>query len=149
MGLVGEGDDAGRLAMAACPQHGTDVRAMAIVPGDLDEDAAQVRIAHLGDPAVADGLPGAVLAGDHAQEAHQAARGEKAADVKELGDNDQRGQGVDAAETPEPPDGRAIRLPGRQCGHLGIEFPDAGLELLDGESGIIEDDSIGGGGERQ
>ena len=75
-GLVGDSDDPRGLARAAPPQRGADVRIMPIVPGRFDEDAAEVVIAHLGDPAVADSVAGAGLAGDHAQKAHARARGE-------------------------------------------------------------------------
>ena len=77
------------------------------------------------------------------------ARVGKASDVTELSDDDQRGQGVDAPEAPEPPDRRAIRLLRREGADLGIERGDAGLELFDGAPRIVEDVLIRGVGEPQ
>ena len=147
--VVGQCDHPRGLPLAPPPQRQPDGGAVAIVPGGFDQDAAEVRIAGLGDPAVPDVLPAARFTGDHPEEGHQLTRAGKPPEVMELSDDDQRRERVHAPETPQPPDGRAIRLLPGDLGDVGVELADPRLELCDGEQGVVEDHLVRGVDKRQ
>jgi hypothetical protein len=69
----------------------------AVVPGGLDQQPAGVGGASLGDRALAALVAGGLLAGNEAQEASQQPRARKRGEVADLGDQADRGQGVNAA----------------------------------------------------
>ncbi len=71
-GLVGEGDDGGRLSEATVAQA-VRIRAVAVMPCGLDEQAACMAIAGLGDAAAALGVGGRELGRNESKESHEPA----------------------------------------------------------------------------
>src|SRR3954454_847063 len=80
-------------------------RRVAVRPGRLDQQAARVRAAGLGDRALAAAIAAGVLGGDQADPAHQLRRFLEAAEVADFGDQPGRGELLDAAKTAQPSGG--------------------------------------------
>src|SRR5262249_50367236 len=107
-------------------------RPPARVPGRLDQQAANVAVADLGDRALAALLTGGVLRGHEADEGHELLGAREAAEVADLSDERERGQRVDAAQTTQPrhqlpPRALLSRLPDRL-----LERLDAAVDAVDG-----------------
>jgi hypothetical protein len=84
LSLPGERDDVCVLAVLAALERLTLGGCSAVVPGGLDQEPAGVTGAGLGDLALTATLPGAVLAGDQPDVAHQLPRALEALPVADL-----------------------------------------------------------------
>src|SRR6266498_1971779 len=103
--------DVGRvLAALAAGELVADRRPPAGVPGRLDQQPADVRVADLGDRALPALLAAGALRGDEADEGHELGSGLEAIEVADLGDERERGQGVDPTQATQPADERPPRL---------------------------------------
>ena len=91
-------DDHGVLAALAAGELVADLRPSPRVPGRLDEQAADVAVADLGDRALPALLAGGVLRGDEPDEGHELLGAVEAAEVADLGDERERGQRLDATQ---------------------------------------------------
>src|SRR5262245_13577461 len=125
-------DVVGLLADSEC-DGAAQTRAVSIVPGGLDENAADVCVTSFGHRAPAFGGTRGVLAGHQAHVGPQLARGTEAVAVDELGEQDHGAEGVDPAETAEPAHRLAVRVARRERVDLAVEFGAPRLRLLDGE----------------
>src|SRR6266508_1286783 len=142
--LPGARERLGRDEPLVRPDAGGEARRVLVVPGRLDEQAAGVAVAGLGERAAGAPLAGGVLADGEPEEAHQLARRGEAAEVADLGEQAERGQGGDAAEAAQP----AHRVtPGLAAGdlvQLAVEGGDLGVDRVQVAEHVLE----GGLGER-
>src|SRR5215210_2058050 len=104
-----------RLAFAAADQLAAWPVGSAVMPGGLDQQSARVRVAGLGDRALAAALPRGVLARYQAEVGADRGSAE-ALPVADLNAQRKRGQHAHSAQAAEPPDAVA---PGWLCRHLG------------------------------
>ena len=109
----GVGHDVGRCAALSTVQRLAHERVMAVVPGGFHQDASEVGIAGLGDPAPGLLRATGVLGGDQAHEGHQARGGREAGRVAEFGGDGQGGQIIDAPKTAEPTGATSATARGR------------------------------------
>src|SRR6202521_2591863 len=148
----GDRADLGRLSFLTHLQGGADAGWVAVVPGRLDEDAANVTVACLGDrtePALG---AGSVFGGDQSQVSHQLARMGEAPQITELGDD---GGGRDQIEPPQRHHGADEGVPApvldllrqglAQALHASLTFTDR-LAVL-GEGNVLGGVSEGDRGE--
>src|SRR5512141_737088 len=134
--------DAGRLVAErlACP--GPEGGSMAVAPTRLDEDAAGVAVAGLGDPASPLLAAAGVLAGDEADEGHELARALEATEVVDLGEEDHGGEGGDAPQAGELADRIGVGLSGRETSDVLLEQSALFDEVLDLEDVVLEGDPL-------
>ena len=112
------------LAAVAARELLADGRPPARVPGGLDQEAADVAVSDLGDRALAAHFARGVLRGHQPDEGHELLGAAETAEVADLGDERERGQGLDPAQAAQPGDELAPRaLLGR--------LPDRPLQRLD------------------
>src|SRR5579884_3834233 len=110
LGLPGDLLHLSAAASLARRQTGPDTRAVAVSPGCLHYDSAQVRIAGFGDRAPAHVLTTAVFTRDRAAVAHQLPCRLKARDLPELGHKTHRRYLRDTAQTLQSVDYRSHSL---------------------------------------
>ena len=94
---------------------------MSIVPGGLDQDAAQMGVAGCGDGAPRLFGAARVFGRHEAGKRHDPWGRREAAGVAEFGRNGERGEIVDAAEAAQALDAGAERLEGEQIAQLDID----------------------------
>src|ERR1700679_1594852 len=98
LGLPGGCHDVLRLPFESWLQRFANASGKAVVPRRFNQDAPNVRIAGLGEPATVACWPARMLAWDQAEISHQFAGMGEAAQIAEFGDNGHGGQQVDAAQ---------------------------------------------------
>ena len=113
-------------------------RGVVVVPGGLDQQAAGVPVAGLGDVTAVSLIAGGVLARGQAEEAHQLARRCEAAEVADLGEQPERGVGRDAAKTPQPRHRVRPRLARRDLIELVIEDGDLRVEAVEVAEHVLQ-----------
>jgi hypothetical protein len=138
LSAIGDGDDTLGLTLAAAFERKADRGPVAIVPGGLDEETADVVVAGAGDRAPSTGLAAGVFAGDEAEVAHEGTWRPEAAEVVEFGDEADGGDGVDAAEAAEPGDGFLVRFLGGEFGEGRVDVLQTLLEFVDGDEIRVE-----------
>ncbi len=84
-------------SLLSASQFATNVGPVTVRPGRLDEDAAQVRVARLGDGSAPHPLAARVLAGDRPGVAHQLSRPGEAAELPDLGHDGRGGEPCQAS----------------------------------------------------
>ena len=87
-----------RLPFESRLQRLANASGKAIIPCRFNQDAPDVRIAGLSEPATVACWPARMLPRDQAEISHQLARMGGAAQIAEFGDNGHGGQQVDAAQ---------------------------------------------------
>src|SRR6202140_2841201 len=138
----GDRADLGRLSLLTQLQALADAGGVAVVPGRLDQYAAHVSVAGLGDRPEPSLRTARVLGGDHSQVPHQLARMREAPEVPELGDDGGGGDEVKPAqahhgahEGVHPPVLDLLRQGLAQALHPGLAFTDR-LAVL-GEGNVL------------
>jgi len=101
LGFPGVGDDLRGLALPAGYYRFALPRRVAVVPGSLDQGAASVGVAGLGDAASSLLAAARAFAGDEADEGHELAGVLEASEVADLRDEDDGGEGVPLDRGPE------------------------------------------------
>jgi hypothetical protein len=101
LGFEGDGDDLGRLTLAAPVEDEVSAGVVTIVPGGLNKEPAGVDIACFGNRATALSLTGRALHGDEAEVGHEGSGRAEAVDVIDLGDKGYGGQCFDAPQATE------------------------------------------------
>lgn len=119
---IGQGDDVWRLVLAPPAQRLGDTGCMAVVPGRLHQQPADMLVAGLGDRAAILALAAGALAGDQPEIGHQGARRGEAAEVVQLGHDAVRRQRVDAAEAPESGHRLAVGIRGGDLSQAQIRL---------------------------
>ena len=99
-----------RLSFAPAGERDADARPVLVVPRNFHEQAPDQRVSGAGDAAAAMLLTARVFAGHQPEIRHQGRRRGESSKVVQLGEDQHRGQRVNAAETAQPPDRRSIRL---------------------------------------
>src|SRR4029077_13454779 len=138
----GDRADLGRLSFLTHLQVAADAGWVAVIPGRLDEDAANVTVAGLCDRAEASLGTGGVLGGHQPQVSHQLARMREAPEVAELGDDGGGGDQIEPTERPHGADERVhppvldlLRQRLAQALHASLTFTDR-LAVL-GEGNVL------------
>ena len=112
--LVRDRNHAGRLSFAPSRQGDADARPMLIVPRRFHQQPTDQRVARARDAATPMLLPAGVLARHQPEIRHQRPRRREPPKVMQLGQDQHRGQRIDAPETAQPPDALPIRLASRR-----------------------------------
>jgi len=118
----------------------------AVGPGALDEGAAGMAVAGLGDGALAALFSGGVLTGDKAEEGGELSGGVEASEVADFSEGGGGDGLLDAAQGLDGFDDRVKAPGGEVLGELGFEALEAVDLFADGTEGFLEDDLLGGGG---
>jgi hypothetical protein len=142
LSVPGDRFDALGLPALALPQRPPHGGAVAVVPGRLDEDVADVRVAGLGDVTPKLASPGGVFGGNHAGVRHEFAGRAEAGDIIQFSDQSRGGDQADAAEALQGGDEPGV---GRRRGRvrdLRIETVNPLLQLIDSQAVLAEDDLL-------
>jgi hypothetical protein len=129
--LIRNRNHAARLAFASPREGDADARPVLIVPGGFHQQPTHQRVAGSRDAAAPVLLPAGVLARHQPEVRHQRRRRGESSKVMQLGEDQHRGQCIDAAETAQPPDRLPIRLA------LG-NFREPGIQLQQARFGVID-----------
>src|SRR3989449_6264062 len=132
LGLPSDRFDLLAQTLLALAQRPKDCRAVPIGPGGLTYDAAQVRVAGLGDGAAPGAAAARVFAGNGSAVAHELARAGEAGQSTDLGDHGGRGHLGDAPQGLQRLDDRPHGLRGRH--HRRVNGP---LQPCDATASVI------------
>jgi hypothetical protein len=116
----------------ATSKHGADKWVVAIVPGRLDHDTPQMRVAGFRDAALCAFRAARVLGRDEANAGRRARGSGKATGIAEFGRDRQGSQIVDATEAPEAVDTTLERLEREQRAQDGFDVRKTSHDLVDG-----------------
>src|SRR4029077_9883830 len=145
----GDRADLGRLSFLTHLQVAADAGGVAVIPGRLDEDAANVTVAGLGDRAESSLGTDGVLGGHQPQVSHQLTRIREAPEITELGDDGGGGDEIEptqrhhgADERVHPPVLDLLRQGLAQARHASLPFTDRLAVLGEGNvlGGVSEGD---------
>jgi hypothetical protein len=109
LGLDGDGNDFGWLALSASVEDEIGTSVVAVIPGSFHEEPTGVDVAGLGDGTATLSLPGRALHGDETEVGHESSGRAEAADVVDLGNESDGGQRLHAPKATESFDEEAIR----------------------------------------
>src|SRR4029078_5637886 len=124
----------GRAALTRA-ESGADEGMMAIVPGRLDEHAAQMGIPGFGDPTLRAFRAARMFGRDQADKGHGARCRGEATRIPELRGDGERGAIIDAAETAQPLDARPQRLESEQGLKVRFDVTESGEHFIDRAQG--------------
>src|SRR2546426_8856499 len=127
----GLADNLPGLPLTPRAQGVADSGPVAIVQGGLDEGAAHVRVASLGQRSPTLRVARGILTGHRPEIGHELPRTLEPLEVHHLDQEDHGRQGVDPAEAPQPADRVAVRRGLRQGFDLVVQFGEAGERLLE------------------
>ena len=128
--LPGDLNDGDGSPALPCLQRPARKRMGPVLPGGLDQDAPEMRVARFRDHPARRLRATRVFRRHQASERHEAGGGRKAPRVTELPCNRPRGQLIDPAEAPQALDACAPRLERQQLAQLGINGLEAAKRLL-------------------
>jgi hypothetical protein len=132
----GVADHVGILTALSTPERGPDGGPLAVVPGGLDEDVTYAGVASLGDTTEPSAIARGVLAGHEADVGHELTGALEAAHVAELGDEDHRGLGLEAAEAADAVDQGLVAWEEGEVVNATVELVPA-LELVLEEGEVL------------
>lgn len=125
-----DGDDVWGLPLSSASQDQVCTRAMAVVPGGLDQKPADVDVAGFGDGAPIFFVARGVFRGDEAEVSHKLAGRSEASDVVDLAEDSQSGEGFEPSQTAECLDLLSEMRELCNAIEFKIESPVLGLEIL-------------------
>ena len=123
-----------------------DLGGMTVSPGPLDEDAAGVGVAGLGDGAETAGRAAGVFGRNEADKGGELPWVVEACDVAEFGDGGDGDGVLDASESLKSGDERRQPPGGGVLAQLGLESLEARCDLGDGVKIFLENDLLSGSG---
>ena len=143
LGLPGDSADLGRLSLVPHPDASALSGGKAVAPGGFHQDAPDVSVSGLRDPAPPDGSPTGGFRGNQTQIGHEPGSAFEPGEIPQLGHDGEGRDRVHAPESHERPDhwgkGPGLQFPA----DLGFDAGDASANRLDGIRILLEHDPKG------